>query len=117
LRRQIQALPHGKLLVTSGGELKTFPSDAGKTILKQERNVATISPIHGIDCRFASGSEFATELTSLRERIANQDWRALETVWLSFAPTSDWDDGVREQDIANRVCELATTAKKLHPTT
>jgi hypothetical protein len=65
-------------------------------------------------------AEFAAELTSLRERIANQDRQALEAVWLIFAPTCKWDDMTRETNIAHRVFEVVDamrgSERKTNPT-
>jgi hypothetical protein len=54
---------------------------------------------------FDTGTEFATELRSLRERVAGKDWSALGPLVGIFAPTGAWDDGVGRpgMDLANRI--------------
>jgi hypothetical protein len=56
-------------------------------------------------CPFDTGTEFATELRSLRNRVARQDWSAVGPLIGIFAPTGAWDDGVgaKGMDLANRV--------------
>jgi hypothetical protein len=56
-------------------------------------------------CGFDTGAEFASELGSLRERVAQQDWSALGRLVGIFAPTGAWDDGVGApgMHLANRV--------------
>ncbi|WP_448563228.1 hypothetical protein [Trichothermofontia sp.] len=66
--------------------------------------VAVYSEMHRF-WRFDTEAEFAAELGSLRERIAQQDWSAIEALVSIFAPTSTWDDsvGVPGMHIANRI--------------
>ncbi len=54
---------------------------------------------------YDTGAEFAAEIQSLRERVAQQDWSALGMLIGIFAPTGAWDDGVGRpgMDLANRV--------------
>jgi hypothetical protein len=56
-------------------------------------------------CGFDTGTEFAAELRSLRERVARHDWSALGPLVVIFAPTGAWDDGVGApgMHLANRV--------------
>ncbi len=62
-------------------------------------------------CPFDSGAEFATELWSLRERIAQNDMSAWELLIGIFAPSGAWDDGVGPE--GRELADLILAALKL----
>lgn len=69
-------------------------------------------------CAFDTGSEFAAELRSLRDRVAREDWSALGPLVGIFAPTGAWDDGVgvgaTDMGLANRIMALLDDMRQSH---
>ncbi len=97
-------------MVTTEDELLRLLADAEAVVSEQgEINLS---------CGFKTKAELATELRSLRERIARQDWSALGSLVSIFAPTGAWDDAVGSSgmNLANHILQVLERMEKARQT-
>jgi hypothetical protein len=70
----------------------------------------------GYSDHFFSAEEFHTALAASIQKLKAGDNDQLNTLWLWFAPSYDWDDFISKagQDLANKIFGLLIELRKQH---
>lgn len=72
--------------------------------LKQAEQIAS-QFTDGYSGSFSSAETFHKALSETISRFENGDDSAIDELWIWFAPTSHWDDFVRDSNLVNRIFE------------
>ena len=68
----------------------------------------------GYSSHFQSAEEFHAALTESISKLKAGDMRQIESLWLWFLPSYDWDDFIRDdrEQLANPISEILSELKQ-----